>query len=405
MWPAVVGAAVPLLVAAAVGLSALLFQTFLPPLPLPPRLVLEPLGSFRDIPGWLDDDPAPALAAFVRSCVVLDRLPDNAPIDPAGLEGRGRDWRAACAQARQVPPGAAAARAFFERAFRPFAAADDTKGYGLFTGYYEPELRGSRTRRGPFRTPLLGVPSDLVAVDLGRFLPDLRGRSIIGRVRDGRLEPYPTRAEIETGALGAAARPLLWVNDPIQAFFLQIQGSGRIVLEDGTVLRVGYAARNGHPYVAIGRILIRSGVLRREGVSLQSIRAWLAAHPDQARSVMDGNSSYVFFRLLGPADPNLGPPGSQDVLLTPGRSLAVDRAYHGLGVPVWLDTTAPAATQGAPDRPLRRLLVAQDTGGAIRGPLRGDVFWGFGSEAEGVAGRMKSQGRMVLLVPRSAGVR
>ena len=400
------GFAVPLLVAAAIGFAALLFSHLLPPpAPPSPRLVLTPLSSFREVMGWTEDDTSPALAAFVRSCAALDRLAEDAPIDPAGVQGHARDWRGVCAEARAVAPNAQAARAFFGRAFAPVSVSDGIRPDGLFTGYYEPELRGSHERQGPFRVPLLEPPPDLVSVDLGRFLPDLRGRRIAGRVAEGKLEPLPTRAQIEAGALGPAARPLLWLDDPIQAFFLHVQGSGRVVLENGTVLRVGYAAQNGRPYTAIGRTLIQSGALRREEVSMQSIRAWLAAHPAQARTVMDTNESYVFFRLLGPADPGLGPPGSQTVPLTPGRSLAVDRAFHGLGVPVWLDTLVPGSAPGAPDRTFRRLLVAQDTGGAIKGPVRGDVFWGFGSEAEETAGRMKSRGRMALLLPKAVAAR
>ena len=195
-------------------------------------------------------------------------------------------------------------------------------------------------------------------------------------------------------------------DDPVDAFFLHVQGSGRIALAGGGELRVGYAGSNGRAYVSIGRALIERGAIAREDVSLQSIRAWLAAHPDEAAGVLALNPSYIFFRVLdGAMDDEDGPLGSQGVALTPGRSLAVDRRFLPLGAPLWLDIMAPAAEPGAPDRRVRRLVVAQDTGGAIRGPLRGDLFWGFGAEAESVAGRMKHQGRYFLLLPRGVAER
>ena len=274
--------------------------------------------------------------------------------------------------------------------------------HGLFTGYYEPLLRGSRARSSRYRVPLYRRPPDIVQVDLGRFREDLRGRRLAGRLRGATLEPYDDRRSITAGALRGRGLELVWVDDPIAAFFLQIQGSGQIELDTGERLRLGYAAQNGHPYFAIGRELIERGELTRETVSLQSIRAWLLEHPDEAQDVMALNASYVFFRTIE----GDGPIGSQGVALTPGRSLAVDRTFVPLGVPLWLETTAPtvgnSAAEGAVDQsPVRRLVVAQDTGGAIRGPVRGDLFWGAGSEAEEIAGRMNSEGRYWLLLPRA----
>jgi membrane-bound lytic murein transglycosylase A len=278
---------------------------------------------------------------------------------------------------------------------------------GLFTGYYEPELRGSRRRHGPYQTPLYREPGDLIQVDLGAFREDLEGRRIAGRIVGGRLEPYHDRRSIDRGALAGRDLELVWVDDPVDAFFLQVQGSGRIVLEDGTVLRVGYDAQNGHPYTAIGRELVERGEMPLEEVSLQSIRRWLEAHPEEAPDLMATNASYVFFRMLGGA----GPLGSLGVPLTPGRSVAVDPRFLPLGAPVWLAGSMPALpdevasgpstepTEPIGSLPLRRLLVAQDTGGAIRGPVRGDVFWGAGERAEAVAGRMKHPGRLWLLLP------
>lgn len=365
------------------------------PAPSPPALALSP-RDFSDLAGWSEDRHDLALIAFQRSCAVLARRTDTAPLGPDPRFGTNADWRPACAGAMQVPPGdRAAARAFFERAFAPVAVNEGAMG--LFTGYYEPELRGSRRRHGPYQTPLLARPADLVMVDLGDFRSELAGQRLAGRLVDGRLLPYPSRAEIEAGALPAERLALLWVDDPIDAFFLHIQGSGRVRLDSGEVVRLGYAAQNGHPYTAIGRTLIARGALAPEEVTMQSIRAWLSAHPEAASKVMDSNASYVFFAEQAIGDPDLGAPGAQGVPLTPGRSLAVDRALYPLGLPFWLDATVPAAEGG--DAAFHRLVIAQDTGGAIRGAVRGDLYWGFGDEAAARAGRMKHQGRLHLLLP------
>ncbi len=374
--------------------------------PPEPRLDLEP-ASFAALPGWTEDGLSGALDSLLASCSALERQPPARPVGAAGVGGTIADWLGPCAAARSLPPGdPEALRALLAERFRPWAVTNRGDPLGLFTGYYEPSLHASRRRHGAFRTPLYAQPADLVEVDLGAFRDDLAGIRIAGRLDGRRLKPYFDRSEIQSGALSGRGLELYWVDDPVDAFFLQIQGSGRLVLEDGSVVRVGYAGQNGHPYHAIGRDLIDRGDLTAETVSMQSIRAWLDAHPEEAREVMARNASYVFFRTLdGP-----GPVGSQGVPLTPGRSLAVDAGFLPLGAPVWLATRAPvpalpAATPGAAqappsDRPVHRLVVAQDTGGAIRGPVRGDLFWGPGDEAADVAGRMKHPGRMWLLLPR-----
>ncbi len=360
--------------------------------PPEPRLTLVP-AEFGDLAGWGDDRQAEGLAAFKRSCARIAVLPEDRMIGPAGQEAPTTAWRAVCDEALDVADDDAAARAFFERAFTPFAAGDNGEAEGLFTGYYEPELHGSRRPGGRYTVPLHGRPADLVTVDLGLFKAEWRGQRITGRLDGGSLRPYPTRAEIAAGALGNAQSEIVWVDNPVDAFFLQVQGSGRILLEDGSVLRVGYAAQNGHPYVAIGRELVARGAMAREQVSMQSIRAWLADNPAEAATLMNLNPSYVFFRELD----GDGPIGSQGVALTPGRSLAVDRAFLAMGLPVWLDAEDPLD----PAARVRRLMVAQDTGGAIRGPVRGDVFWGHGDEAAERAGRMRSRGRYWILMPRA----
>ena len=365
--------------------------------PEPDRLVLERV-DFASLPGWTAGRQAGALEAFKRSCARLEELSGERSLGAGGIAGAGADWRRPCAAAGQRPAGNdAVARAFFETWFTPLAARNNDRWEGLFTGYFEPELRGSLSQGGPYRVPLYARPPDLVTVDLGRFRDHLEGRQIAGRVVDGHLRPFETRAEIDRGALAGKARVLAWVDDPVAAFFLHVQGSGRVVLDDGRVLRVGYAGQNGHVYVPIGAELVRLGALEPEEVSLQTIRAWLEQNPDKAAAVMAKNPSFIFFREGEGEEPI----GAEGVPLTPGRSLAVDRRYIPLGVPVWLDVMAPAADPAQPDRRLRRLMVAQDGGGAIRGPVRGDIFWGRGREAEAVAGRMRHRGRYILLLPRA----
>lgn len=401
--PCVVRASIRRLLQLAAGLAlaacAAEPPSTVPPPAAEPTLELHPT-SFDELDGWRGDDPSQALTAFRSSCNKLEvRAPDE-PMGPDRVFGRVADWQLVCRAAVELPEPArtADARAFFERWFVPYRVSDGDEAEGLFTGYYEPLLRGSRANGGGYRVPLRRVPDDLVRVELGRFNPDLAGYWIAGRIVGGAFVPYHPRAEIENGVLDGQGLELLWVDDPIDKFFLQIQGSGQVVLEDGTLVRVGYAGQNGHPYRAIGRDLIEIGALDREQVSLQAIRAWLQANPEDARAIMDRNRSYVFFQehpLLTPED---GPLGAQGVPLTPGRSLAVDLRFIPLGTPLWLETTAPMPEGEAP---LRRLVVAQDTGGAIRGVVRGDVFWGAGPRAEYVAGHMKSRGGYAVLLPRA----
>lgn len=367
---------------------------------LQPEVQFSPI-AYEELDGWYDDNPAAAIEAFRRSCEKLIRRPGNTTIGAHGLYGKADDWRMACEAANDVgdQPGAKEARQFFEAWFQPFEITVDGETEGLFTGYYEPLLHGSKVRAGSYKIPLHVPPDDLVRVDLGRFDPDLEGRSIRGRIEGRDFIPYFSRDDIVNGALADRELELVWVDDEIEKFFLQIQGSGQVRMDDGTVIRVGYAEQNGLPYRAIGRDLIEIGALTLEEVSLQSIRAWLEANPDEARNIMARNKSYIFFRENTELDPNEGPFGAQNVPLTAGRSLAVDPRHIPLGAPLWLETTAPWPDG---ERPLRRLVVAQDTGGAIKGAIRGDVFWGAGEQAETLAGHMKSQGRFFVLVPRAA---
>ncbi len=350
--------------------------------------------GFAELPGWAADDVSAALPALARSCARLDgKKPEqffDADIKPAGTVA---EWRAICSVI-PAKADAASARGFLEKWFQAYLASDSNGSKGLFTGYYEPELRGARRPGGKYTVPLYGVPADLVQIDLSQFAPDLKGRSIAGRVEGGRLRPYPDRAAIEAGHLKDKGVELLWVDDAVDAFFLQVQGSGRVVLADGAVLRVGFAGHNGLGFVAIGRLLIDSGKIPREQMSMQAIRDWLRANPGEAEKLMRQNPRFVFFREIA----GDGPLGAQGVALTPGRSLAVDRRFIPLGIPLWLDTSEP----GAADKPLRRLMVAQDVGGAITGVVRGDVFFGAGEAALEQAGRMRSPGSYYLLLPKAA---
>lgn len=381
---------------------AFLFVLFLSACAMPKTDTPDVLGlspaSYDALPGWQNDNHAVALAAFLKSCGRIEKKNAAEKFGPDGVGGSFGAWQGACAAAKNLPPeDNAAARAFFEQWFSPWQAYSKKKWGpfakdGLFTGYYEAELEGSLTRQGPYQTPLYLKPGDLVMVDLGKFRDELKGQRIAGRVVDGNLQPYEDRAAIENGALAQKDLELVWVSDPVDAFFLQIQGSGRIRLEDGSVMRVGYAGQNGYPYFAIGRELVKRGALKKEDVSLQSIRQWMEGHPQEAVALMQMNKSYVFFRKLD----GEGPLGGEGLALSPGRSLAIDRSLLPYGVPIWLDAQNPAQ-----DGRIQRLMVAQDTGGAIRGAVRGDVFWGFGDQAEHMAGLMKSKGRYWLLLPKA----
>ena len=245
--------------------------------------------------------------------------------------------------------------------------------------------------------PLYRLPDDHVTVDLSKFDPSLAGKHVVGRVNAGKLEPYFARGDIDKGVLQGRNQELLWVNDTIDAFVLHVQGSGRVVLPDGSAVRIGYAGNNGHPYRSIGRALIDRGALPEGGASWNDIRRWIDTHPDQVAELLAVNQRYIFFREIT----GDGPIGGAGVALTRGRSLAVDTRFIPYGVPMWLDTVWP----NEPDRPLRRLMVAQDTGSAIRGPVRGDFFWGYGPDALAYAGRMKSEGTYYVLLPTAAAAR
>ncbi|MFZ9408118.1 MAG: murein transglycosylase A [Burkholderiaceae bacterium] len=342
----------------------------------------QPAQPLQSLPGWAQDDLSDLDRAIARQCAL------RTPPEP---------WPTLCAEFRSLPQGAMPAlRAWLERRFVAQGLGDGSPdSRGLITGYYEPLIRGSRQRLSSTQVPIYAPPRDLITVELASIEPRLSGMRLRGRLQGDRLVPYADRAEIERKGL-PSADVLLWADDPVDAFFLEIQGSGRVQLRDGSVVRIGYANQNGHPFRAIGRTLIDRGLMAGKDVTAPGIRAWLRANPGQARELMHTNPSQVFFRELPtPADPSAGPPGAMGVPLTPMRSIAVDRRQVPLGSLVWLATREPMRNV-----PLERLMLAQDVGGAIVGAVRADVFWGFGEQAGDVAGRMKADGRMWVLVPR-----
>jgi len=332
------------LIAAVAGSVALAIWLVPPPNPKGFGITQVDYGKLE---GWKADLQGQTLKALHRSCAVMARLPAMRAIGSDAIAGYARDWREPCEASKLIDiQNHVAARDFFEVWFEPFLVTYDGDDGGLFTGYYEPTLEGSLTANSQYTTPLLARPKNLV------------------------------------------------MNDPIDAFFMHIQGSGRIALPDGHIIRLAYDGQNGHPYTSLGRELIKDGALSRDEVSMQSIRTWLESNPDRRGEMINRNASFIFFRVID----RDGPVGAQNVVLTPQRSLAVDRRFIPLGVPIWLETKVPR--RKGEDEFWRRLMVAQDTGGAIRGAVRGDVFWGAGDEAAEVAGRMKHNGRYYMLLPR-----
>jgi len=351
------------------------------PLPLRPSAARYEQTTFAALPGWQSAALKPSLSAFLAGCPRLKTV--------AALAS-------ACTAAEAVPADdAAAVRHFFESTFVPYRViAPDGSKTGLITGYYEPVLQGSRERTDRFRYPVYGMPKDLVDVDLASLYPQLKGLRLRGRLDGRKLIPYYSRAEIDAHGKDFSAPVIAWVADPVELFFLQIQGSGQIDLGDDDRIRVGYADQNGHPYQSLGRYLVAQGELPLEQASMQGIKAWGQAHPQLLQQALEQNPSYVFFREL-PASG--GPTGALGVPLSAMFSIAVDRRFVPLGAPVYLASTLPLT-----DIPLEQLVMAQDTGGAIRGAVRADFFWGSGDEAGEFAGRMRQQGRMWLLWPRGA---
>jgi membrane-bound lytic murein transglycosylase A len=366
-----------------------------PPVSAPPSQPTFAAVDYSALPGWDRDRVEDAWPAFLVGCKALSADPRTQAT-----------WQRICDAASGIDanqPGAV--RAFLESNLIPYrVSAADGATSGTVSGYYEPLLEGSRTQSVRYSVPLYARPDDLLIVDLSDLYPELKNKRVRGRLVGNRVVPYFTRRDIDAADAAFHATPLVFVADPVEAFFFEIQGSGRIRLADGTVMRVGYADQNGHPFVSIARVLIDRGDLQPERASMQAIKAWGRAHSAELPALLAENPSYVFFREVpAPAPGTLearidGPIGTLGVPLLAERTIAVDARAIPLGAPVFLATTQPLSAE-----PLERLTLAQDTGGAIRGALRVDYFWGFGDEAGRRAGRMRQQGRMWVLWPRDAG--
>ena len=337
-------------------------------------------STWDNLPEWTTLDLTPSWAALMQSCRVLKAKPQ---------------WQSVCSGADLVDKNdSAAQRLFYEDKLTPYQVFNtDGSEQGVITGYYEPLLKGSRFKSERFRYPLYAVPDDMLEIDLGDAYPQLKGQRLRGRLTGKKVVPYFKRAEIDAGTDSLKGRELFWVENAVELFFLQIQGSGRIELVDGRQIKVGYAEQNGHPYVSIGKKLIEMGEMKLEDASMQGIKAWGEKNPTKLMSLLELNPSYVFFREL--PEHLTAPLGALGVPLTNEYSIAVDPKTIPLGSPVFLATTQPNTSI-----PLNRLMLAQDTGGAIRGPVRADFFWGFGEKAASQAGRMKQKGRMWVLFPK-----
>jgi len=347
--------------------------------------------DYSSLAGWDDEGHGAAFRAFRRGASVLSRHPPKShSVDAVAL---ATILKRANALPADLPDNHA--RAFFEAEFAPYEIVSDG-GTGFFTGYYEPIVAGSRIRTDRFATPLYRVPDDLVAFDPASPPPGLDPALRFARQTDKGPVAYFDRDEIEAGALAGRGLELVFVADPVDAFFMHIQGAARIDLAEGGTMRVSYAAKSGHAYTPIGRVLIEMGALEAGKATMDAIRQWLAANPDTAAVVMRQNRSFIFFREAPVENPQLGPIAAAKVPLADGRSLAVDRLLHTFHCPVWVETSLPDG------KSFRRLMIAQDTGSAIVGPARGDIFFGSGAAAGTIAGSMASKGRFVLLAPRGS---
>jgi membrane-bound lytic murein transglycosylase A len=355
-----------------------------PDVVMPPKAAEKPFqpAEWAGLPGWGSDDLASVFEAFVASCKVLEKQ---------------AVWGAVCASARSAEHPDL--RVWFEAQFQPWQLVNpDGSRDGLITGYYEPIIKASRKKGNDYRYPVFGVPDDLITVDLSEIYPELKSMRLRGRIEGKKLLPYYSRAEWAPQEAKRASNALMWASDPIDLFFLQIQGSGQVDLVDDKRdgqqrVRISYADQNGQPYRAVGKWLAEQGEMKIEQTSMQGIKTWAAANPKRLQELLNVNPSMVFFREL-PVEGS-GPPGALAVPLTPERSIAVDPRVTPLGSPVWLATTRPNS-----DELLQRLMLAQDTGGAIRGSVRADFYWGSGAEAGSQAGKMKQKGRMWVLLPK-----
>lgn len=354
--------------------------------------------TWAALPGWSDDDLSSVWKGFLNNCKGLMRPVSGSLAMPA--RSAPRAWqpvcRAAAAVGEQADP--AQTRAFLQQHLQPWRLLDAAgkPASNTVTGYYEPLVRASRKRDGAYQWPLYEAPDDLLTIDLGSLYPELAGKRVRGKIKDKRVVPYDTRADI--AASSSPPKAIVMVDDPVEAFFLQIQGSGRAQLPDGGMIRLAYADHNGWPYSSIGRWLADKGELPLAQTSMQNIKAWAQRNPARVQEMLNANKAMVFFREEAILDAELGPKGAYGIPLVGERAIAVDPEFVPLGAPVFLATQYPAS-----QRPLRRLVFAQDTGAAIKGAARADYYWGFGDQAGEQAGRMKQKGEMWVLWPKQAG--
>lgn len=358
-----------------------------------PDAQLTPI-PWNEIAGWGADDHSAAFDAFLASCQAITgrRKPDR---EPRPIDA---PLKKICREALALGPATAAeAREFFESRFRAVRISRQGETEGFLTGYYEPVVNGSRVPTGEFKTPVYRQPDDLISAirRRGAGFPNKGGA--LRRIGKKKHVPYFDRAEIEDGALDGKGLEICWVKDPIDAFFIQIQGSARVRLEDGATLRLNYAAHNGHPYTPVGAHLVQRGLVPKKEMSMDRIRNWMASNPDEGKELRRQNRSFVFFRVAELKDHEEAV-GAQGIPLTTGRSIAVDRKLHTYGTPFWIDAELPLADETSKDR-FRRLMIAQDTGSAIVGPARADIYFGAGAEPGKIAGRIKHPGQFVMLVP------
>ena len=344
------------------------------------------------LPGWAAGDLKGALVSFRTSCGTLLKQNPGKSMGAGGRAGTVRDWQPVCREAVALKdPSPEQARRFFSQNFRAYWVQGGASG--KFTGYYETGLTGSPVRTAEFIHPVYGTPPSLIRANLGDFDTKRSNQPVWGRLSEGRFQPFYSRAEINAGALDGGKAPVLfWAENPIDVYFLHVQGSGEVSFSDGTVKHIGFAAKNGREYIAIGRELIKMGEMRPEEVHMRSIRNWLERNPGRARQLMEKNPSYIFFQFTK----DRGPLGAMGVPLTPQHSLAVDPQFIPYGAPLWVDIQPNARLT----EPMRRLMIAQDTGSAIRGAVRGDYYWGTGHAAGEKAGVMDNTGRWAILLPK-----
>jgi len=368
-----------------------------PPPPKHDQLKLTK-AKFSDLPGWAADKHAEVIGSFLRSCVKIGELEDREPVGHDGHGGTAKQWRKACAAALKLKAGDdAAAKAMFESEFVPWVAAGKAGAEGKLTGYFVQEIRASRKQKGKYKYPIYDRPKDLVMVDLSKHIPDAAGRRIWGRLDGkGNVIPFPTRKEIRTGALAGQNLEIMYADDPVDVLFAQIEGSAKAKMDDGTTVWLEFAGKNGRAYRGVGGVLKSMGQLTAPGSgTMQGIRKWFADNPAKFDEVADQSHSFVFFH----ESQTTGAVGSQMVVLTAERSMAIDRAFIAHGTPIWVQTRAPRVGKTGSE-PWTKLLVAQDTGGGILGAVRGDIYWGDDTAAAEKGGRMGGPGKYWLLLPK-----